>query len=744
MKRILFLSFIFLLPFSFGISQPASFLPSIATGNNFIDDNGRPNSLNMSLVGMWNFGYPIAIYTSNDYLYLGSGGGVIIFDVSDSTNPEKIGNISFPGAYVRSIYVLDTLMFIGDAEKGLRIANVSDPSNPFEIGNYETYWVKGVFARNQLVYTSEFNGDSAELVIYDVSNPQSPNILSKDTLPGSNMNEVLVKDGYAYFADGYDGLRVINVSDSTNPFETGYYIPTGYTYSLSLYCDTLLLLGSVTTQYGHGGLWLINIKDPYDPYPLGCDTSFECAMDISYFSHYAYVSADCEGIKVIDFNNPSNPYIIGEFLPPGFARNIVNTNIGPYIYTGEWWGNGLRTIDASEPTQPVTIDYDPIPDQCKDVAIKGNYAYVANSYSGIYILDISDPNNPEEVSHYDTECLTYSIVIRDSIAYIADSTSILLLNISDPSNPAKISELSLICDGFGLDLDYPYLYVISRMKHYFAIVDVSNPQSPFVTGMCYLDSISPKYVCHKDTFAYVSGGAVINIADVYNPTLETYCSGCGMGIGYRGNYLYAAGGDTTINVLDISDPANPIVVNSLRPVMDYPFGLTIKDSLLYVALQIVGVEVFDISSPLTPVSVGYYCGSPLCIPLGIRASDNYVYLAADNGVFIFEYTGGSGKEEKEETKKNTESNISFNCYPITFSKDLRIEVSTNKKKNIRLQVYDISGRKIKDIYSGVIEGKRVFTWDGLKSNGIKVSSGIYFTRLVSGDFISTKKVIFVR
>jgi len=683
----------------------------------------RADSLNMNLVGMWNYGYPFAIHTTNDYLYLSSGGGVIIYDISDTANPEQIGNISFPGAYVRGICILDSLMIVANQEKGLRIANVSDPSNPFEVGNYEASWVHGVFARNQLAYTTEFNGDSSELVIYDVSDPQSPNILSKNTLPGLNIGEILVKGEYAYVANVYYGLRIIDVSDSANPFETGYFIPPGSTRSLSLYCDTLLLLSSYTTYYGQGGIWLISIKDPYDPYLVGCDTSFFGGLDVSFFSHYAYVSAHGEGIKIIDINDPSNPYIIGEFLPSGYVQNVVNTNIGPYIYAGEYWDNGFRTIDASDPTQPVTIDYDPIPDQCMDVAIKGNFAYVANSYSGIYVLDVSDLSNPKEISHYDTPCRSNSVVVKDSIAYIADSTSILLLNISNPSNPEKISELPLICDGYGLELNYPYLYVTSGLEHYFAIVDVSNPQSPFVTGICYLDNNAPTYICHKDTFAYVSapleGVAVINIKDVYNPTLETYCSlpGYSRGIDYRGNYLYVANFDTNIiNIMNISDPTTPIFVNSFPTVRDYPFELTIKDSFLYVALQIVGVEVFDISSPFIPKSVGYYCGPPLSIPLGIGISNDLVYLAADNGIFIFEYTGGSGVEEKEIANVIPRIFISPNPFTTETRLDVRC-ISKNKKAN--LTIYDTAGRLVISVEVGT----------STYQLGANLVPGIYFLKL---------------
>ncbi|MCK4232907.1 hypothetical protein KAX75_00640, partial [candidate division WOR-3 bacterium] len=380
--------FIFFILFTLNHLQSSSTSSLLSSQAILRVDNYWVDSLNMNMVGMWNFGYPCAIYAKDNYLYLGSGGCVIIFDLSDSTNPEKIGDISFPGTDVRGIYIQDTLMFIGDGEKGLRIANISDPFQPIEIGSYGSYFSHSVFVRNNLAYVTELNSEIiGELVIYDISNPQEPHILSKDTLPEFHPNDVIVKDKYAYVANGQGGLRVIDVSDSTNPFEISHFIPPIYgTYvnSLALCCDSILLF-SAEPGVGNGGLWVINIKDPYDPYPMGCDTSFWVGLDVSYFSHYAYVSS-AEDIKIIDFSTLSYPHIVGELHTPFALFNVVNTNIGSIIYAGEWRKNGLRTVNASDPTLPITIDYDIIPDLSIDVSVQGNYAYIANFYSGVYVL----------------------------------------------------------------------------------------------------------------------------------------------------------------------------------------------------------------------------------------------------------------------------------------------------------------------------------------------------------------------
>ena len=173
MKKIFFLSFISLLHFSFIISQSTSFLPSISAENISMNTINRADSLNMGLIGMWNYGYPLAIHTTNDYLYLGSGGSVIIYDISDTTNPRQIGSISFPGAYVKDICISDSMMFVADQERGLRIANISDPHHPFEVGSYDSSWTDAVFVQANLAYTTE----GSRLVIYDISNPEQPIIL---------------------------------------------------------------------------------------------------------------------------------------------------------------------------------------------------------------------------------------------------------------------------------------------------------------------------------------------------------------------------------------------------------------------------------------------------------------------------------------------------------------------------------------------------------------------------------------
>jgi hypothetical protein len=54
------------------------------------------------------------------------------------------------------------------------------------------------------------------------------------------------------------------------------------------------------------------------------------------------------------------------------------------------------------------------------VAVSGNFAYVANGYAGLNVIDVSDPANPQWVGGYFTTGFAYSVVVSGDLAYVAD------------------------------------------------------------------------------------------------------------------------------------------------------------------------------------------------------------------------------------------------------------------------------------------------------------------------------------
>ncbi|MFQ6105310.1 MAG: M28 family peptidase [Candidatus Glassbacteria bacterium] len=62
-----------------------------------------------------------------------------------------------------------------------------------------------------------------------------------------------------------------------------------------------------------------------------------------------------------------------------------------------------------------------------------------------------------------------------------------------------------------------------------------------------------------------------------------------------------------------------------------------------------------------------------------------------------------------------------------------------------LSIFDVRGRLVRNLVDGELTpGRYQVSWDGKNGEGREVSSGIYFYRIVSGSFVSTRKMILVK
>jgi hypothetical protein len=91
----------------------------------------------------------------------------------------------------------------------------------------------------------------------------------------------------------------------------------------------------------------------------------------------------------------------------------------------------------------------------------------------------------------------------------------------------------------------------------------------------------------------------------------------------------------------------------------------------------------------------------------------------------------------------------YQNYPNPFNGSTIIEYDIpdvqGKLKIAYLFIYDILGRKVKTLASGEHEAKRhSVVGDGRNDNGASVSSGVYFYQLIGKDYVSSKKMVYIK
>lgn len=87
----------------------------------------------------------------------------------------------------------------------------------------------------------------------------------------------------------------------------------------------------------------------------------------------------------------------------------------------------------------------------------------------------------------------------------------------------------------------------------------------------------------------------------------------------------------------------------------------------------------------------------------------------------------------------------FQNYPNPFNPETNISFSLPEESEVNLKIYNLRGQLIKVLVNSRLKpGLHVFTWDGKDESGRDLSSGIYFYRLIAGEYSEAKKMVRIK
>lgn len=702
----------------------------------------RFDSLNVRFVGNWPFGPSKAVTcdTSRGLAFCGSGGGVYILQVSVPSNPIKISeNIHTKGIVLDLFYNITTKrLYIADGDWGLEIWDINDYTNPVKLGCWcdTSSYVQNVYVSGSYAYIVDGN-----LRVIDVSIPTNPQEVGNFETPGTAMG-VYVSGTYAYIADhSPNSLRVIDVSNPTAPHEVGY---CDVFHAMDVYVS-----GSYAYVANRAGLWIIDVSTPSNPYEVGNIVTPGYADGGHYVSgSYAYVPDGNSGLCIIDVSTPSNPQKIGTYDTPGLAVDVFVFN--NYVYVADELSyvpdeaTGLKIVDVSIPSNPIEVSHYDTPDFVYNVFIDTNYAYLADRYGGFRIINISTLSEPYEVGFSYTPGNAYGVFASNSYAYVVSGDSGLhVLDISTPSNPQEVGYYNTPGFASNVFVDSLYAYVADNNSG-LRVVDISIPSNPQEVGYCDTDNAYDVFV--SGSYAYVVDGyggqlVVIDVSTPSNPVWMGSCSAPFMEYAYdvcvSGQYAYVADPYAIGHgmwVIDISSPTNPFEV-AFYSTGAKACGVSVSNSYGYIADFFAGLNVVDVSNPLAPITAGYYYSH---LTSSVYASGSYAYVGTYYcGLQIYEnlLSGVEGKARGIVSH----SGLKILQNPIR-GNYIELELCLTQRDNADINLFNVIGQRIRTYsFDRFSAGKH-----SLKLQTKNLSSGIYFLRLESGLINQTLKVTIVK
>ena len=631
------------------------------------------------------------LIVDGDVAYISTGiFGVYLYDISEPT-PSLLSDVELMGA--EHLAIGDTLLYVSRGEAGIQVIDVGNSLGPIVTGDsltsgetaigdialVDTFLVATRGGSELLLFRAERLGDGPlavmtpdstvgrigpageavlvttehqGLLFMDIVIPESATYISNLTFSFHLVADVALAGDTACLAAGVEGVHLAGVEDELEIYSIGNIPTTGNAVACETADRTLF-----TAETGRG-------LAAYDLSTLSEVGSIDLpgsSQDLLLNGEAAYVCAGVNGLYVVDVSDREDLSLVDSLDNGGvgdrFTRDLSLSGNRLAVAEGE---GGVRIVDVTDPLAPVALgSYDP-GDYVVDVAFSTeDVLYLSLRSTGLMVLDISDPAQPDSVGIlemdilfllnlevlgnvvYLTETLGYGMQGQIHIVSIADPFHPVLAQTLDsggsPSNVRVVGERAYVAASFGgLEIygsfdDYGFLKV-GVHEPYGRLVAVGSANNLILAaddnGLVWPFLLGEGEVLTRGKAVDLGG----EIADVVVGNEKAFVSFVG---------------ENRIDELEIPDPDRIEYLRSIELTDEAP-GMMLADSLLYVANASAGLRIYDISAAgESPLIGSFVTGDGAETNLGAAGANRVVvesttaYVVTDSAglsLFILDVT----------------------------------------------------------------------------------------------------------
>jgi hypothetical protein len=350
-------------------------------------------------VGQWGFG-DWASGSKDRFCPQGSNTSVLVIDARNPSNPKVVARLQNPpntsvedvvvytalyGKYKGKDIAAAGVQYCGDsrydanADRGLMLWNVTNPAAPVQIGYLNT----GCCTRGIHEFEIEHRPDLKRTYAYT-------------TVPASRYPDSGTSSGFRD-ANGDGDFRLIDITDPAHPVQVSDWgiQDIGGPFSTGQGCDADANYGHgaepsndgklVFVSYWDSGFIALDVTNPSVPvfkgrttYPANADGdghsgSYDDARKLLFSADEDFcknsgpdIETGMGYLRVWDYSNLAAPVQIGEYRTPN-SQGTAGTSAGDFslhnalvvgtdIYMS-WYSDGIRVVDASDPTHLREVAY---------------------------------------------------------------------------------------------------------------------------------------------------------------------------------------------------------------------------------------------------------------------------------------------------------------------------------------------------------------------------------------------------
>lgn len=447
-----------------------------------------------------------------------------------------------------------------------------------------------------------------------------------------------------------------------------------------------------------------------------------------------------------------------------------------YVLAGRT--DGVAFVNITDPENPAYLGNLPFhevffdnstflatrPSVWRDIKVYANHAFIVADGAGPHGMQIFDltelrtittPTTFEATAHYDRINSAHNIVINEETgyAYIVAASGggetcgggLHMVNIQTPTTPSFagcFAELGTGRRGTGTTHDAqcvvyngPDTDFVGREICFgsnetaFSIADVTDKLSPFgIAVATYPDAayIHQGWLTEDHRFFFMDDE--LDERSALTPQTRTL-------------------------IWDIQDLDDPILVAEYQGVAaTIDHNQYIAGNHVFQSNYTSGLRILNIDDPLNPVEVAFFDPLPDDEGLGFRGTwSNYPFFESgvipmssmDEGLFLVKPTQISARGVLSNTPLPDDESLHLTTeiFPNPFHEDTRFAITLRDPQTVTIDVYDLQGRKVRELFSGDLDANRTYRF---VLDAAALPGGPYFIRTTGEHFTTTRKAVLIR
>lgn len=434
--------------------------------------------------------------------------GIRILNISDPTNPNQVAYFDTPGS-AKSIVALDRYIFVADGSEGLLVLELTPDGNLQQVAKLDTPGnSQDLILRSPFLFLAD---GKAGIKTYTLSQlPDGINVQASIAFEiGEDITTLSLSNDLLFAGDEKNRAWIISIENPLSPRKLGEFDTKTPIHDLSLTENLLFLAG------GKRGLIVLDVQDPTNPVELISLAEYGEIEAVTSRNELVYAASKLEGITVLDFSSPQSPAKLASIPTQGNPSGLFLTDRHLFVADGY---DGLQVMDNLVILNPNLIGRTPAKVYPEDVYVNYPFAYIAAGESGLQVIDISNPTAPRQINQLDTPGYAYAVYQSGDLVYLANGTEGLsVVDVSDLNQPLPILETITFEDQvLDVIVQAGFAYLANGASG-LRIIDLRDPRIPNLLGWLDTPGNANGLALYANYILLADGGAGLRIIDISNP-----------------------------------------------------------------------------------------------------------------------------------------------------------------------------------------------------------------------------------